>query len=79
MTPKEKAEELVNKMYHTDDTDYTDYVMTFAHAQQCALIAVDEILETLDSPPIRTGNESHMLWKATVDYWQQVKQEIEKL
>jgi hypothetical protein len=39
MTPKEKAKELVDKMYG-DELDY----MTEGQAKQCALIAVDEVL-----------------------------------
>jgi hypothetical protein len=61
MTPKEKAEELVEKMiiYHSpDDKDYEA-------AKDCALIAVDEILET---NPYKARN-----------YWQEVKKEIELL
>lgn len=77
MEAKEKAEELVLKYLKIDNNTkewFNKYI-----AKQCALIAVDEVLETLDSPPIRTGNESHMLWKGTVDYWQEVKIEINKL
>ena len=62
MTPKEKAKDLVDKMYGV-----TDY-----QAKQSALIAVDEILE------------SHYFVLSGVkpsiyNYWQEVKQEIEKL
>ena len=65
MTPKEKAKELVNK-FHTAvlDRDGTSAMNGF-EAKQCALIAVDEILNIL---PL-----------ANRDYWQQVKQEIENL
>ena len=77
MTPKEKTEDLFYKMLKNSIS--TSDESALFRAKQNALIAVDEVLETLDSPPIRTGNENHMLWKATVDYWQEVKQEIEKL
>lgn len=63
MTPKEKAEELLNKFNNPDRTNYP-YVH---NAQQCALIAVDEIL-WLDA-----GDAVDQ------DYWLEVKQEIEKL
>ena len=36
---------------------------------QCALIAVDQILEVVQN----------LYFMGTVDYWQEVKQEIEKL
>jgi hypothetical protein len=43
-------------------------------AKQCALIAVDEIINTLSIEPIRVNNKYQ-----TLNYWQEVKQEIEKL
>lgn len=66
MTPQEKkAIELYNKMYRTD-----------GEAKQCAIIACNEVLACLNSPPIKT---EHMLWKATNDYWQDVLTELNKL
>jgi len=62
MTPREKAVELVHKFGM--ENQY------YERAKQCALIAVDEILITIQDLPINEVN-----W----DYWQQVKQEIEKL
>ena len=64
MTPKEKAIELFDKFNNPDKT-YYPYVH---NAQQCALIAVDEILSVIW---INLDDE--------VDYWAEVKQEIEKL
>ena len=61
MTPKEKAQDLFDKFNKPDTTHYP-YVH---NAQQCALIAVDEILKT---NPYKARN-----------YWQEVKQEIENL
>ena len=62
MTPKEKAAELINKMYYTQSSP-THWVQ----AQQCALIAVDEIIKTyLEIDPKLT-------------YWQEVKQELLKI
>ena len=66
MTPKEKAEELVDKFNKPDTTHYP-YVH---NAQQCALIAVDEILDMVKHTPIEF---------IETDYWQEVKQEIERL
>ena len=63
MTPKEKAQELVLKYY----TIIYHSIHQQQKAKQCALIAVDEILQQI-------------LWdKAAVKYWNEVKQEIEKL
>ena len=86
MTPKEKAIELVDKYYQlAEDLEWTTDsetkekaekfndelgadVLTYWNelAKQCALIAVDEILNVLF--------QHHK-----IDYWKEVKQEIEKL
>jgi hypothetical protein len=66
MTPKEKAEQLVDKF---DDT--LTYLKSKSKAKQCALIAVDEILEAI----LTLFSEM----SAYVIYWQEVKEEIEKL
>ena len=58
MTPKEKAIELVDKMYHYQWREKQ-------RAKECALIAVDECL--------------HTCVESMIYYWQEVKQQIEKL
>jgi hypothetical protein len=68
MTPKEKADELFNKMYQVNDI-MGNYPMCFDTAKQCALIAVDEIISSIDA-------EDHFI---LYNYWQKVKQEIENL
>jgi hypothetical protein len=68
MTPKEKAEDLFNK--------YATYVVMWAgdintthqNCKQCALIAVDEIINT------EVGNTVK-----GYEYWQEVKKEIQIL
>ena len=65
MTPKEKAQEIFNKMYQVDDI-MGNYPMCFDTAKKCALIAVDVRLDML------IGS------RATINYWKEVKQEIEK-
>jgi hypothetical protein len=63
MKPKEKAIDLVEDMHDAPEMGYNE------HAKQCALIAVDEILKIcVDS-----------LGLTELDYWQDVKEEIEKL
>jgi len=68
MTPKEKAKELFDKYFEATNNYY--------QAKQCALIAVDELIE------------SHLLLTTTHEakpsircktYWQEVKKEIEAL
>ena len=46
MTPKEKAKELFDKYCYAIKTEVTDsgYFTNVIYAKQCALIAVDEIL-----------------------------------
>ena len=61
MTPKEKAEELVNKY---SIWCWNEVVCDYEIAKQCALIAVDEIID-------KDGYNN--------DYWKEVKQELEKL
>ena len=63
MTPKEKAEELVDKYYEFHNINYEC-------AKQCAIIAVDEILNFLEDD--RCG----FSWKK---YYTEVKTEIKKL
>ena len=65
MTPKEKAIELAEKMaiYHWTN------VCNYEEAKQCALIAVDEILN------INSVDKDYDLSY----FWEEVKQELEKL
>ena len=68
MTQKEKAIELVT-MFTFQRDEHEKYV-----AKQCALIAVDEIINANPhSNPLNTYPYSTMAW------WRQVKSEIEKL
>ena len=64
MTPKEKAEQLLNRFYF--DTTLNE----LEASKECALIAVDEILFIVSK-----YNDT----QAEVSYWQEVKKEIEKL
>jgi hypothetical protein len=73
-TPKEKAEELVNKFYYKTDEERILVNKYWSNAKYCALIAVDEILN--EYPP-ECPQDSYE-WERHL-YWKQVKQEIEKL
>jgi len=66
MTPKEKAIELYNT-YEVLCRDFTRGVSIEEFAKQCALIAVDEIINTL------------LYGYNLIEYWKEVKKEIEKL
>ena len=70
MTPKEKAQELYNKMLQWQDNAdiYIERNITSISAKQSALIAVDEILNELDL-------QNHILRS----YWYDVQHEINQL
>jgi hypothetical protein len=71
MTPKEKAIELVLKF-----EDYTDCADERGFAIKCALIAVDEIMQSLGHKKL---SDSPYTTLEARQYYVQVKQEIEKL
>jgi len=64
MEAKSKAKELVDKMMEAQS-----YTQEIYDAKQCALIAVDEVLNNMNI--IREENN--------YNYWQQVKSEITNL
>ena len=64
MTAKEKAKELFDRFYLNGIKKYS---MPYENSVQCALICVDEILEN------NYGAKFQMI------FWQEVKQEINKL
>jgi hypothetical protein len=66
MTPKEKAEELVDRY---DET--LTYLESKSKAKKCALIAVDEILNH--------HSQEQGLYRIDTYYWIKVQEEIEKL
>ena len=61
MTPQEKAKELIRQFYSVGAVE----------CKQCALLAVDEVLDDYEQFPYKV-----QLGK---DYWNEVKQEIENL
>ena len=73
MIPKEQAKDLVDKFLKCKDVSNSYYVIPIMEdAKQCALIALDEIIQILNK----------MDWTFTdikADYFKEVKQEIEKL
>lgn len=69
MTPKEKAKELFNKYYLLID------INNYENTKNCALIAVDEILEEYKED----YKDIHKDIFTIYSWWQKVKQEIEAL
>jgi hypothetical protein len=63
MNAKEKAKEMYDKMLNSDIMNMTKYC-----AKQCALIAVDEILNH--------HSQEQGLYRIDTYYWQQVKSEL---
>jgi hypothetical protein len=74
MTPKEKADELIDKMYYIgryDDKEDYNPAMAWERAKQCALMAVEEILNH--------HSQEQGLYRIDTYYWQQVKSELQSL
>ena len=80
MTPKEKAQEIYTRFVRMES--WCD------DAQECALIAVDEILKCEATEPTDTdwdecGSTAQYYWPQKKEdagkFWGEVKQEIEKL
>jgi hypothetical protein len=72
MTPKEKAFELVDTykfVLWSEDTQCGEEILCTGIAKRCALIAIDEIINSTSWQYITNG----------LDYWNEVKNEIEKL
>ncbi len=66
MTAKQKAEELILKFREVPIEDSVMWYVGYEISKECALIAVDEILDAVGT-------------NYSINYWQEVKQEIEKL
>jgi hypothetical protein len=80
MTPKEKAKELVSryrKEILKDEYNISGWVIEEL-TLECALIAVDETIRTLNED-IRDLDVRGNILLDLIDYWREVKQEIEKL
>ena len=71
MTPQEKAESLIDKiMSSTEHAKLSDYSRVYSPtAKKIALLMIDEILNAINPFGQFLGK----------DYWEEVKQEIEKL
>jgi hypothetical protein len=74
MTPKEKAIELIDKFKLKQNFFTNSFIKTTA--KECALIAVDEILESLGYKKL---SDSPYTTLEARQYYVQVKQEIENL
>jgi hypothetical protein len=69
MIPKEKAKELFNKFAFEKTTEGYKMFQTSNESKRCSLIAVNEIIQAIEDI-FETLDER--------EYWQSVKEEIEK-
>ena len=84
MKPKEKANELVDRfriILMNEDTDCGNEILCTTISKQCALICVDEIIK--DYMDLMNDRSSWEGYKVNafrkLEYWQEVKQEINAL
>jgi len=68
MKPKQKAIELVEKFMELNKSPFITY-----QDKKCALICVNEIIKSHNPVKVKSG------WNFEPEYWNEVKQEIEKL
>jgi hypothetical protein len=72
MTAKEKAKELVNKFYPRATSYSLCRKNQNENAKQCALIAVEEILDSYTNEK----SNGFIISDKIIPYWEEVKQEI---
>jgi hypothetical protein len=77
MTPKEKAEELIDK-FRNEITSFLGDNMKKINAKKCALVAVDEILQIFNNEWTKLDFWTEEI-NGTINFWQEVKQEIQNL
>ena len=76
MTPKLKAEDLINSyriILMNENTECGNEILCTSIAKQNALITVSEILQMIDKDEIDVWDRNILI------YWKEVKKEIEKL
>ena len=76
MTPKEKAHQIYDNMYNVESDNIHN--MKKEDAIQCALIAVDEILQTFNNEWTKLDFWTEEI-NGTINFWTKVKEEIENL
>ena len=88
MTPKEKATELIDQyrlILIQSETDAGEEILCTTIAKQCALMAVNEIIESrkddiaFDDTMWEKASEYYKPHPMYLNYWLKVKQEIENI
>lgn len=77
MTPKEKAEYLIKRyscLHHGIDEDLLEKVIISDYAIESASIAVDEIIQQLNTIDFDKQSEDYNF---LIGYWNEVKEEID--
>jgi len=75
MTPKEKARELIDRFESLTDGE-GDFIFTHRDSKQCALIAVDEIIEAFNSILKEKTNPDSVMGEyivSKIEFYQAVK------
>jgi hypothetical protein len=72
MKPKDKADKLYSKYDDLLNKDFINPIVFDNQLKQCVLIAIDELIEI-------ACDYSDYDETVTKEYWEKVKQEIEKL
>jgi hypothetical protein len=81
MTPQEKAEKLVDSyrlILIKSDTDAGEEILCTLLAKECALVAVDEVLNVLPQSEYLEDRDEYYENRERL-FWKQVEQEIQKL
>lgn len=86
MTPQEKAQDLIKTFHPYTYTAVHNYRQTgeYVDAILCALKAVDEIIESRKDDPrfddtLYSSTKFYTAHPMHLNYWKQVKQELESL
>jgi hypothetical protein len=85
MTSQEKAEQLYNKFLSALPHPETTNVAVYSIAKQCALIAVDEVIESrkddvaFNDTMWENASEYYKPHPMYLNYWFKLRQEIESI
>jgi hypothetical protein len=82
MNAKEKADELIDKMYYVgryDDKEDYNPAMAWGRAKQCALMAVEEILNNNCGSHTDEANATNSEIYCDEYFWNDVKSELQSL
>ena len=85
MTPQEKAEQLYNKFLSALPHPETTNAAVYSIAKQCALIAVNEIIESrkddvaFNDTMWENASEYYKPHPMYLNYWFKLRQEIENI